>query len=69
MRVRKPGCDIKNVFCFSRANRKSTNLKKKVFELKIDNFTLFTHFPRWLRLGQSLQTCCTVNFCLLKLSF
>ena len=45
MRVCKHGCDIKNMFCFSHANRKSTNLKKKSFwvEKFSDNFTLFTH--------------------------
>ena len=34
MRVCKHGCDVKKMFCFSRANLKSTNLKEKVFELK-----------------------------------
>ena len=44
MRVCKHGCDIKNMFCFSRANRKSTNLKKKVFELK-NSVTILLYLP------------------------
>ena len=41
MRVSKHGCDVK-MFCFSRANHASTNLKK-FSSSKLDKFTLFTH--------------------------
>ena len=41
MRVGKHGCGVK-VFCFSRANHASTNLKK-FSSSKLDKFTLFTH--------------------------
>ena len=50
------------MFCFSRANLKSTNLKKKVFELKNRQVYFIYPFPCWLKLGQSLQTCCNVIF-------
>ena len=46
MRVCKHGCDVK-MFCFSRANHASTNLKK-FSSSKLDKFTLFTHsFVGW----------------------
>ena len=46
MRVSKHGCGIK-MFCFSRANQASTNLKK-FLSSKLDKFTLFTHsFVGW----------------------
>ena len=46
MRVCKHGCGVK-MFCFSRANHASTNLKK-FSSSKLDKFTLFTHsFVRW----------------------
>ena len=46
MRVCKHGCDVK-MFCFSRANHASTNLKK-FLSSKLDKFTLFTHsFVGW----------------------
>ena len=46
MRVCKHGCDVK-MFCFSRANLASTNLKK-FLSSKLDKFTLFTHsFIGW----------------------
>ena len=41
MRVFKHGCDVK-MFCFSRANHASTNLKT-FLSSKLDKFTLFTH--------------------------
>ena len=41
MRVCKHGCGVK-MFCFSRANHASTNLKK-FSSSKLDKFTLFTH--------------------------
>ena len=41
MRVCKHGCGVK-MFCFSRANHSSTNLKK-FSSSKLDKFTLFTH--------------------------
>ena len=46
MRVCKHGCDVK-MFCFSRANHVSTNLKK-FSSSKLDKFTLSTHsFAGW----------------------
>ena len=46
MRVCKHGFDVK-MFCFSRANHASTNLKK-FSSSKLDKFTLFTHsFVGW----------------------
>ena len=67
MRVCKHGCDVK-MFCFSRANHVSTNLKK-FLSSKLDKVTLlFYPFLRQLKLGKSLQTSC-VNFFALKLTF
>ena len=46
MRVCKHGCALK-MFCFSRANHASTNLKK-FSSSKLDKFTSFTHsFVGW----------------------
>ena len=46
MRLCKHGCDVK-MFCFSRANHASTNLKK-FSSSKLDKFILFTHsFVGW----------------------
>ena len=46
MRVCKHGCGVK-MFCFSRANHASTNLKK-FSSSKLGKFTLFTHsFVGW----------------------
>ena len=46
MRVCKHGCDVK-MFCFSRANHASTNLKK-FLSSKLDKFTIFTYsFVSW----------------------
>ena len=46
MRVCKHGCGVK-MFCFSRANHASTNLKK-FSSSKLKKFTLFTHsFVGW----------------------
>ena len=46
MRVCKHGCGVK-MFCFSRANHASKNLKK-FSSSKLDKFTLFTHsFVGW----------------------
>ena len=46
MRVCKHGCGV-NMFCFSRANHASTNLKKFPSS-KLDKFTLFTYsFVGW----------------------
>ena len=46
MRVCKHGCGVK-MFCFSRTNHASTNLKK-FSSSKLDKFTLFTHsFVGW----------------------
>ena len=59
MRVCKHGCDIK-MFCFSRANHASTNLKK-VLSWKTRQVYFIYPFPRRLKLGKSLETCC-VNF-------
>ena len=54
MRVCKHGCGVK-MFCFSRANHASTNLKK-FSSSKLDNFTLFTHsFVGWnIRILESI---------------
>ena len=38
----KDGCDVK-MFCFSRANHASTDLKT-FLSSKLDKFTLFTYF-------------------------
>ena len=66
MRVCKHGCDIK-MFCFSRTNQVSTNLKK-FLSSKFDKVTLFTHsFVGW-NLEKSLQTSC-VDFFAQKLTF
>ena len=59
MRVCKHGCDVK-MFCFSRANHASTNLKK-VLSWKTRQVYFIYPFPRRLKLGKSLETCC-VNF-------
>ena len=46
MRVCKHGCGV-NMFCFSRANHASTNLKK-FSSSKLHKFTIFTHsFVGW----------------------
>ena len=58
MRVCEHGCGVK-VFCFSRANHASTNLKS-FSSSKLDKFTLFTHFSNsssvwgggWGRVGR-----------------
>ena len=57
-RVCKHGCDVK-VFCFSRANHASTNLKT-FLSWKLDKFT-HCPFPLRFKLVKSLQKCC-VNF-------
>ena len=59
MRVCKHGCDIK-MFCFSRANHASTNLKK-VLSWKPRQVYFIHPFSRRLKLGKSVETCC-VNF-------
>ena len=63
-RVCKHGFDIK-MFCFSRANHASTNLKK-FSSSKLYKFTLFTHsFVGW-----NLETVTKVcQFFSLKLAF
>ena len=66
MRVCKHGCDVK-MFCFSRANHASTNLKK-VLSWKPRQVYFIHPFPRRLKLGKSLETCC-VNFFSLELSW
>ena len=58
--------DIKT-FCFSRANHASTNLKK-VLSWKPRQVYFIHPFPRRLKLGKSLETCC-VNFFSLELTF
>ena len=59
MRVCKHGCDA-NLFGFPRANHASTNLKK-VLSWKTRQVDFIYPFPRRLKLGKSLETCC-VNF-------
>ena len=66
MRVCKHGCDIK-MFCFSRANHARSNLKK-VLSWKPRQVYFIHPFPRQLKLGKSLETCC-VNFFSLELTF
>ena len=60
MRVCKHGCDVK-MFCFSRANHATTNLKK-VLSWKTRQVYFINPFLRRLKLEKSLETCC-VNFC------
>ena len=59
MTVCKHGCDVK-MFCFSRANHASTNLKK-VLSWKTRQVYFIYPFPHRLNLVKSLETCC-VNF-------
>ena len=59
MSVCKHGCDMK-MFCFSRPNHASTNLKK-VLSWKPQQVYFVHPFPCPLKLGKSLETCC-VNF-------
>ena len=57
IRVYKNGCGVK-MFCLSRTNHPSTNLKT-FSSSKLDKFTLFTHnFVGWIKLGKSLQRRC-----------
>ena len=58
MRVCKHGCDVK-VYCFSRANHASTNLKT-LLSWQLDKFT-HCPFPFRLKLVTSLQKC-SVDF-------
>ena len=60
MRVCKHGCGVK-MFCFSRANDASTNLKK-VLSWKPRQVYFIHPFPRRLKLGKSLETCCVNIF-------
>ena len=66
MRVCKHGCGVK-MFCFSRANHPSTNLKK-VLSWKARQVYFIHPFPCRLKLRKSLETCC-VNFLSLELTF
>ena len=66
MRVCKHGCDVK-MFCFSRANHASTNLKK-VLSWKTRQVYFIYPFPRRLKLEKSLETC-WVHLFLLELTF
>ena len=60
MRVCKHACDVK-MFCFTRANHAGTNLKKVlIWKIRRQVYSIYP-FPRRLKLGKSLQTCC-VNF-------
>ena len=65
MRVCKHDCDVK-MFCFSRANHASTNLKKVLSWTRQVYFTY--PFLRRLNLEKSFETCC-VNFFSLELTF
>ena len=60
MRVCKHGCDV-TMFCFSRANHASTNLKN-VFKFKTRQVYLIYPFLRRLNLGKSLQRKCVIFF-------
>ena len=51
---RDSGCEYVKMFCFSRANHASMNLKK-FFESKTRQVYFTYPFPRRLRLGKSLQ--------------
>ena len=55
------------MFCFSRANHASTNLKN-VLSWKTQQVYFIYPFPRRLKLEKSLETCC-VNFFSLELTF
>ena len=66
MRVCKHGCDVK-MFCSSRANHASTNLKKVMSRKTLQVYFIYP-FPRRLKLGKSLETC-SVNFVSLELTF
>ena len=66
MRECKHGCDVK-MFCFSRANHASTNLKK-FFSSKLDKFTLCTDSFIGLNLENLYNTLCQFFFSL-KLTF
>ena len=66
MGVCKHGWDVK-MFCFSRANQASTNLKT-FLSWKLHKFTLFTHsLVGWN--VENLSKTCFVNFSSLKLTF
>ena len=56
MRVCKQGCDVK-MFCFSRANHASTNLKK-ILSWKTRQVYFIYPFPRRLKVEKSLETSC-----------
>ena len=61
MRVCKHGCGVK-MFCFSRANHASTNLKK-FSSSKLNKFTLFTHsFVAW-NLENCYKESVSIFFC------
>ena len=66
MGVCKHGWDVK-MFCFSRANQASTNLKT-FLSWKLHKFTLFTHSLVGWNL-ENLSKTCFVNFSSLKLTF
>ena len=66
MRVGKHGCGVK-MFCFSRANHASKNLKK-FSEFKTPQVYFIYPFLRALKLRKSLQRR-GVNFSMLKLTF
>ena len=55
MRVCKHGCGVK-MFCFSRANHASTNLK--TFWVENSTSLLYLPIPSSAELGKPLQTCC-----------
>ena len=60
MSVCKHGCDV-NMFCFSRANHASTNLKK-VLSWKPRQIYFIYLFPRRLKLGISLDFSLEITF-------
>ena len=62
MTVFKHGCDVK-MFCFSRANQASTNLKK-YSSSKLDKVILFTRSFVGLNLENRYKESVSIFFCL-----
>ena len=56
MTVCRDGCDVK-MFCFSRANHASMNLKKVLSRKTLQVCYIQYPFPRRLKPQKSLETC------------